>query len=304
MISKYIIAYSLIVTFLVMFVSVSYVYGALEEGYCVDAEVSDISPSSMNVGDDFTVGIHIENCGQEVPENVTFEILSLPVDITVKEPMIVTVPKLQYATSERFLTYHFSTSDSIEPGTYVIRYKITYGHELFSEYKEDEISIRILGSRAELDIASVKYDPVLPYQGDTVELTLRIENFGDGTANSVRVFADHPFKGLKESFIGTLDSNEDGPVVFTFIADKSGEFAIPVRISFRDDFGDRQMDTDINIIILERETDYLSMAGSVAVILIFAVLIFWYFRTKKQKEKVIRQLLREERKEIRNHKKK
>ena len=111
------------------------------------------------------------------------------------------------------------------------------------------------------------------------------------TINSIRVYADHPFKGLKESFIGTLDPNEDGPAVITFIVDQAGEYEIPVTITYSDDFGEEQIETKINLIVLESN----SRAGtSVIVLLILAViggLIYTNYRTKKSKDEIIKQLM-------------
>jgi len=122
-------------------------------------------------------------------------------------------------------------------------------------------------------------------------LTMRIENSGDRTINSIRVYADHPFKGLKESFIGTLDPNEDGPAVITFIADQAGEYEIPVTITYSDDFGEEQIETSINLIVLESN----SGAGTAAIVLIVLVviggLVYNNYRTKKSKDEIIKQLM-------------
>lgn len=42
------------------------------------AVIEDISPSSVGIDEEFTVGIGLENCGTRVPENITFEIISIP----------------------------------------------------------------------------------------------------------------------------------------------------------------------------------------------------------------------------------
>jgi hypothetical protein len=128
--------------------------------------------------------------------------------------------------------------------------------------------------------------------GDTVELTMRVENFGDRTINSIRVYTDHPFKGLKESFIGTLDPNEDGPAVVTFIADKTGEFEIPVTISYIDDFGEEQIKTKVNLIILETDE---GAGKAIVVLLVMAViggLAYYNYKTTKSKDKIIKQLMK------------
>ncbi len=264
---------------------------ALNTGLCVTAEVSDISPSSIKIGDEFTIGIHVENCGTTLPQNVSFEILSLPEHLSVKEPLINEIPKIWYANSERFLVFHMKVDDEAESGTYVIKTRLSYGGGTMKMTKDDEISINVIGDKAELNIASLKTNPVLPIKGETVELTMRIENTGDGTAKSVEVYTDHPFQGLKQSFIGALESNEDGPVVLTFIANKRGEFEIPVTISYKDDFGENEIQTKINLTILRKKINWFLIVFLIAIIS-FAI---WGFRNyaklKRTKNKIIHQLL-------------
>jgi len=271
---------------------------ALEQGYCVEAEIADISPSSVEIGEEFTVGVHIENCGDELPKNVSFEIIRLPSDINVKEPLMIEIPKIRYANSERFITYHMKISNQAKSGMYVIKIRLSYE----DREKEYNITINVIGDEAELSIASLKTEPVLPKKGDFVELTLRIENTGEGTAKSVEVYVNHSFQGLKQSFIGALDPDEDGPAVLTFIVDEAGEFEIPVKVSYKDDFGYNEVQTKINLTILKKKTNWFLIFFLIALVL-FA---FWGFRNysklKRTKNKIIHQLLsgetREETKEI------
>jgi len=281
-----------VVSLFVVVVLLISVVNALEDGYCVNAEITDISPSSVKIGKEFTVGMHIENCGNDIPEDVSFEILSLPTDITIKESLVTRVSSLSCHNSERFLNYHMKTSNDAKPGTYLIKARLNYGKGEYFVQKDADITIDVIGDEAELNLASVKTKPILPYVGDTIELTLRVENFGDGTANSVEVHTDHPFKGIKKSFIGTLDSDEDGPVVFTFIANEAGEFDFPIEISYEDDLGENKINAEINLVVMEKKTDWRNIILSVGAILIIIVLIFYYFRTKKAKNKIIQQLLK------------
>ncbi len=264
---------------------------ALEQGYCVSAEVSDISPSSIGIGEEFTVGIQIENCGDQVPEYVSFELLHPPIDIEIKEPLIINIPKLYYANSERFITYHMRTTDDAQHGTHLIKTRLSYGKTPDSIIKNYNITIDVIGEKAELSIASLKTNPVLPRKGETVELTIRIENTGDGTAKSVEVYMNHSFKGLKQSFIGALDSDEDGPVILTFIADEAGEFEIPVTISYKDDFGNNEIKTNVSLTILKKESNIGGVIFAILIIAAFGAGIYYFIKTKKSKEKIIHQLL-------------
>lgn len=288
-IQKFFISF-VIITIIAFVIATS--VNALEKGYCVTAEVSDISPSSVGIGEEFTIGIQIENCGDEMPEFVSFELLNPPTDIAIKEPLIINISKLYYGSSERFVTYHMKTAEDAIPGTHVIKTRLSYGKSDFFIIKNDNITFEVTGEKAELNIASIKSDPVLPYEGETVELTLRVENSGKGTAKSIRVFADHPFQGVKQTFIGTLASDEDGPAVFTFITSKSGEFEFPVTISYYDDFGEKEIKTNINVNILKKKSN---IGGIILAIIIIAVIgwgVFYFFKVKKSKDKIIHQLLK------------
>jgi hypothetical protein len=188
-----------------------------------------------------------------------------------------------------------STVFKVKPdkaGDFDIPVQIMYSDDFGNHIQTTSIKLTVLNKKGSLNIASIKIDPVLPNMGDMVELTMRIENFGERTINSIRVYADHPFKGLKESFIGTLDKNEDGPAVMTFIADKSGEFDIPIRISYTDDFGEEQIQTKVNLIVLETNGG----AGTVVLVLIIlgviGGLIYYNYKIKRSKDKIIKQLMK------------
>ncbi len=265
---------------------------ALSKGYCVTAEVSDISPSSVEIGEEFTVGIHIENCGDKIPEYVSFELLNPPVDIEIKEHLIINISKLYYGNSERFITYHMKAAENAKPGTYLIKARLSYGDEESLITKNYNITFNVMGDKAELSIASLKTLPILPRKGDTVELILRVENTGDGMAKSVEVYLNHTFQGLKQSFIGSLSSNEDGPAILTFIADKPGEFEFPVTISYKDDFGKHEIETKITLNILKKKSNIGVIILVIFIIAIFGLGIYYFIKTKKAKDRIIQQLLK------------
>ena len=289
-IKKFFINFAIVIIITFLIISVN----ALDEGYCVTAEVSDISPSSIGIGEEFTVGVHIENCGNKMPEYVSFELLNPPIDITIKEPLVINISKLYYGNSERFITYHMRTTDDAQPGTHLIKTRLSYGRTEYSITRDYNITFNVIGNEAELSIASLKTNPVLPRKGETVELTLRIENTGEGTAKSVSVYTNHSFQGLKQSFIGALDSDEDGPVILTFIVDRSGEFEFPVTISYEDDFGYNEIKTNISLTVLKKKSNIGIIILVILIISVFGWGIYYFIKTKKSKNKIIYQLLQGE----------
>ena len=265
---------------------------ALKENQCVTAEITDISPSSIGIGEEFTIGVQIENCGSIMPEFVSFELINPPADITIKDSLIINISKLYYGNSERFILYHMRTNDNAIPGTHVIKTRLSYGQTQSFTTKNSNITFEVIGEKAEINIASIKSSPVLPVEGETVELTLRVENSGEGTAKSLKVFADHPFQGVKQAFIGTLESDEDGPAVFTFITETPGEFEFPVIISYYDDFGEKEFKTTINVNILKKKSNITNIIIAVIILAIIGWGIFYFFKVKKAKDRIIHQLLK------------
>lgn len=285
--SNFKLALGLFIIFMMPFAN-----AALNERSCVSVAVTDISPTSTEIGEEFTVGLAIENCGDITAENVTFELYGVSETIGVKEPLTKYIGSLTYANTNRFLVYHMKVLESALPGNYQFNYRVSYDAGDFSSIEEGSFSTTVIGEEADLGIASFKTTPVLPVEGETVELTIRIENSGEGTAKSVAVYMDHPFKGLKQSFIGTLESDEDGPVVLTFIADTAGEYNFPVVISYIDDFGAHEVRTQVNLSILDKPSN----VGGIIIAFVFLGLIgggvFYFLRMRRSKDKIIHQLLR------------
>jgi len=60
--------------FICVFCSGVFVSGA-DSDYCADVFVSSIEPSSVEADEDFTVGLQIENCGEEIVDNVYLEVV-------------------------------------------------------------------------------------------------------------------------------------------------------------------------------------------------------------------------------------
>lgn len=278
--------------FLVVLLACISCVNAANLGVCLSAQVTDISPTSINIGDEFTVGIEIDNCGYESPNYVTFELKDVSPYLEITDPLKRDIGKIGYASSDRFLVYHMKVKDNAVPGTYQLGYELVYGSSANSSVKDTgKIDIKLVGKEAKINIASSKTKPVLPKETETVELTLRIENFGDGDANSVRVQADHPFEGTKEAFIGTLNPDEDGPAVFTFVANKKGEYIIPIKIIYKDDFGEHFIDTQVSLVVLKRGANIGTIIMSLLMLIGFGAVIYYLIMENKKKDTVIKQLL-------------
>lgn len=220
---------------------------------CLRAVVEDISPSSVGINKEFTVGIGLENCGTQIPENITFEIISIPPDIIVTESLVAHFPRFVYSNSERQLRYHMRTTPDAKPGPHIIKMRLTYGNKDVRRTAYYEVEVIVIGEHAEPRISSVTTKPEYIYEGDTVDLRLGIENFGKAIAKSVDVSLDHGFKGIKNTTLGTLGLNSSQTALFKLKANRSGTFEIPVIINYEDDYGIQKDNYSIMINVLEKK---------------------------------------------------
>jgi LPXTG-motif cell wall-anchored protein len=267
---------------LVFLISISGVQ-AFSEGYCVDVQVTDINPTSVELDSEVTVGIQFDNCGDEIPEIINFEIRRFSEDIKIKEPLIINFTEsFGYSNSNRFNVYHLYVSKDATPGEYVFEYKLTYGNKDFQITKEDNFSITVIGNEADLNIALVKTDPVIPEVGEEMTLTIRIENFGKGDANSVKAKVDLPFFGTKEAFLGNLETEDDSPAIFTLVPDKSGSFNYNIDITYKDDYGEHKITEKLELNVQSKDKNWFLIFG--ALLLIILGIIYFYFKRRKKNE--------------------
>ena len=272
---------------LVFLISINGVY-ALREGYCVNVHVTDINPSSVELDNEVTVGIQFDNCGSKLPEIVNFEIRRFSEDIKIREPLIINFSKpFGYANSDRFNVYHLYVTRDATPGEYVFEYKLNYGNEDFYISKEGNFSITVTSHEADLAIAYVKTDPVIPKVGEEMTLTIRIENFADGDANSVKAKIDLPFFGVKEAFLGELEADDDSPAVFTLVPDKSGTFDYNLYVTYKDAFGEHEFTEKLELNVQGNNGgNIITILIIILIALISFGIYYWKFADEKRKEQI------------------
>ena len=259
---------------------------AFADTMCVDFQVTDINPSSVEIGEEVTVGIQLDNCGSDLPENVHFEITRFSNDIIIREPLVVDFKKpFGYANSDRFNIYHLYVTDKATPGEYVFEYKLSYGGKDLSIEKEGNFSITVTSQESDLNIAYIKTEPILPKVGDEVTLTIRLENFGRGDANSVKAKVDIPFFGIKESFLGELESGDDSSAVFTLVSDRSGVIDYDLIVTYKDDFGNKEFSESFELNIQENPRSNILTMGIAILLIALIGGIIYYFKFRKSLNK-------------------
>jgi hypothetical protein len=261
------------IIFLVIALSILLSHGvySLNSGMCATAKVTSINPSSIDADEDFTVGIEIDNCGEDLPENITFQITLLSTDISVKEPLVQNIGKMGYANSKRFITYHMHSSPDAIPGEHLFKTKLVYGGNYFSIEKEDNFSITINSKKPDLMVSRVSTNPEIIKLGDTFVLTIDIENAGEGDAKDVRVKLNNlPISGSKLIYLGQIKSDENIPGRFILTADKSGLYSSELEIQYKANGEIKNLNFPFEINVIKKDYSlYFLFAGILIVILAF-----------------------------------
>ena len=246
-----------------------------EEGICFRQEIADITPSSVKVNEDFTVGIQIQGCGNIPASDMTLELKSINSDIIVKENLLTEIENI-CTTCKKHLIYNMRTSNDATPGEYNIQTKLSYKSPSgTTNIKEKNFTINIISNYAELNIASLKVEPIFPKKGEPTTITVRIENFGKGEANSVKGKLN--FGKTTEAFLGKLDPGEDGPLVFTIIPKKAGEINYSLDIMYSDDYGSHKISEDLTLSVEKSGWGW----GTYTLITIAILAIIYFFLKKK-----------------------
>ena len=256
-------------------------------------EVEKDIPEEIRPGDDFTLSLKLTNRGETAAHDIFVEIGEVQ-SIYSNDPNSYYIEHLDPGKS-REIQLRFKSGKDTETGTIVILIDITY-EGLSSEVKKqsETAGIEVIGI-AELSISNIKTDPLNIKQGEDFTLFVRIENAGDGDAKSVKAtITDLPFSGVKEAFLGKIESDDDSPAVFTLIPDKSGSFEYHLQISYKDDSGAHTITEKMNLVVRDDKNEMRNLlAGNkniitgviVAIIaILFGLGIHRYFKRKKRIE--------------------
>lgn len=257
-----------------------------------DLEIeSSLSDEVIQPGESFNLSVKVNSVGTGNAKNarISLDLDQLP-EIAPLDDNSKFLSLLDAGKSET-VNFHLQLSKEAEAKTYNLPIRVSFTDEAEQLNFSTTETIGFLSrGRAELSFASIKTDPVLPEEGNPVELTLRVENPGMITAKSVQVYADHPFRGNKQSFVGTLESNEDGPAIFTFIIDKEGKYEFPVTITYSDDFGEHELKTNVTIYASEGGSNAGSSVTIILILLIIGGLLYRTSKTRKAKDRIVQYL--------------
>jgi hypothetical protein len=239
-------------------------------------------PASVDPGEPFNVTLTIHNDGQAAANDITVGVNATTGGIAPRSAENYYIPILE-AGGDAVLNLSFETDTSAPLGLTPILVTVDYrGADLAPSREVATIGVPVVGS-AEMGVASIRTEPARITVGDTVDLTIRLENTGTADAESVRATIEGlALPGSKEAFLGTIEPGNDGPAIFSLSADEEGEFGYTLVVRYTDDYGEHTVRQALQIVVAGQNPVPMIAVAAAILIVAAAAALYWYRRRKEE----------------------
>jgi len=237
-------------------------------------------PQSVVPGTDFSAVLRLCNNGTGRADDITVTVNASMAALSLKNPSGYHLDHLDPGDSAVF-PLNFTTSKDSALGIRSVPVTVSYANaDGSTETIQGEMGIPVRGN-ATLAVKSLTTDPVRPSAGDTITLTIRIENTGTDRATGVKAVLNTPLAGTNEAFIGSIDKDSDAPAIFYLNAASAGEIPVGIVISYADDYGNHTLQENVTVTVGQKGN-----AGVVVIVLIALVACaagaYWYLRYRRK----------------------
>jgi len=240
-------------------------------------------PTTIEPGSKANLLLTISNTGTEVATSPQLAIK--PSAYITADIGVFNLPTISAAGSTQ-ITIPITISSSAPEGTVALPFTVSYnvGSSAGTVSADNSASITIT-KRTILQISDVTYDKSIIQRGDTIKITITLQNVGKGQVKdlviSLRNFSLPivPASSDTEKFVGTLDSSQKASVSFDLVVSNNADvvtYSIPVSLSYYDDTGSLHSDIkyvglkitgipDFVVAIEKEENIYSGAQGTITV---------------------------------------
>ena len=143
----------------------------------------------------------------------------------------------------------FSLEKDAAVKNYPIDLVLKYTDERGVEFNETRLVGLVASGRAALDIAKKTTEPTRIKENEPFTLTLKIENTGTGDASGVTAKLESPIEGDMVAYLGEIKKDDYSNAIFTLDGTKSGKKTGVLRITYKDDFGEHEIQRGLDLIV-------------------------------------------------------
>ncbi|MFH0904326.1 MAG: hypothetical protein V1854_03960, partial [Methanobacteriota archaeon] len=143
----------------------------------------------------------------------------------------------------------FSLEKDAAVKNYPIDLVLKYTDERGVQFNETRLVGLVASGRAALDIAKKTTEPTRIKENEPFTLTLKIENTGTGDASGVTAKLESPIEGDMVAYLGEIKKDDYSNAIFTLDGTKSGKKTGVLRITYKDDFGEHEIQRGLDLIV-------------------------------------------------------
>ena len=244
---------------------------------------SSTSPVTIEPGSKANLLLTISNTGTEVATSPQLAVK--PSTYVSADIAVFNLPTISAAASTQ-ITIPISISSSAPEGTVALPFTVSYnvGSSAGTVSADNSASL-VITKRTILQIADVTYDKSIIQRGDTIRMTITLQNVGRGQVKDLVISLRNftlpivPASADTEKFVGILNPNEKASVSFDLVVSNNADvvtYSIPVSLSYYDDLGSVHSDTkyaglkitgipDFVVAIEKEENIYAGVQGTITV---------------------------------------
>ena len=231
---------------------------------------------AAKAGEEFNLNFYVQNNGDlpsseviaKISSNVSAFITWIPDEQLVRNIL---------PDTEEIISFKGVVSSKTESNAYAGTLILNFS----SNQTLSNVFVVDIGGTPKLRLAGVTTDLDTVHSGEKFSLSIQLENTGYGDARSVKIYTeDSSVKGLRESFIGTVEVDDTGTGILDISIDKTGEYQIPMIVEFEDSTGAASSMTAMATVYIYPAS--IDFSGVVVVLILVFVFVFYYLRKKKK----------------------
>jgi len=173
----------------------------------------NLSKNEINPGEEFELGLTIDNTGLKKAENIKVKLIS-DVFNTISSSNTINLVSINGQDSEQVI-YELVSDESTSIGVHELTIQLNYTSSGQQYYSESTFAVRLGSKTANFEL----YIQDLESGTEGIEVELRVANVGLINAKSVSVTLqeeDIRIGNVNSEYIGDLDSGEYAKISFTF----------------------------------------------------------------------------------------
>ncbi len=171
----------------------------------------------------------------------------------------------------------FSLEKDADVKNYPIDLMLKYTDERGVEYNETRLVGLVASGRAELDIAKKTTEPARIKENEPFTLTLKIENTGTGDASGVTAKLESPIEGDMVAYLGEIKKDDYSNAIFTLDGTTGGKKTGILRITYKDDFGEHEIQRELDLIVNPGNSSIL-LPAIIVIVGIAGAMYVWKWR--------------------------